>query len=36
MEALFFDGEDYEGMFFWFNDLMEIKKDMDNKTKGKK
>jgi hypothetical protein len=28
LEGLFFDAEDYLGLYFWFNDLKEVEEEM--------
>lgn len=30
---LFFDEEDQDGLMFWYNDVLEMKKQMDSKRK---
>jgi hypothetical protein len=35
LEGLFFDGEDYRGLFFWYNDIKEMHDEVDRKKNAK-
>lgn len=33
LEGLFFDGEDYLGLYYWYDDLKEVHAELKKKTK---
>jgi len=35
LEALFFDKQDYEGIYTWFDDLKEVKAEFDKNNPKK-
>jgi hypothetical protein len=36
LEGLFFDAEDYKGLFFWYEDLKQVHKELKNSRDKKK